>query len=69
MMRANLERMKKQVEAMHRGKLSMEAHLLDPALLQEALDFYAFSAKWLCSLADPDEKGYCTVASEIASNV
>lgn len=57
MMRANLDRMKKQLEVMHRGKLAMDAHLLDPMLLQAALNFYAFSAKWLCHLVDPEARG------------
>lgn len=56
-MQANLARMKQRREGMHRALLAIDAQLLDPRLIQAALNFYAFSAKWLCHLVDPENKG------------
>jgi len=64
-MRATLDNAKKQLEAMHKAKLAMEAHLLDPQLLQSALNFYAFSSKWLCHLVDKEKKGLPLAPPEI----
>jgi hypothetical protein len=47
----------------------MEAHLLDPRLLQAGLNFYAFSSKWLCHLVDPENKGYVCVHVVLVSCV
>jgi ubiquitin conjugation factor E4 B len=54
---AALERKRRQFEGMLQTRLGMDAQLLDPDLLQAALSFYAFSAKWLCHLVDPQAKG------------
>ncbi|KAL6045702.1 putative ubiquitin conjugation factor E4 [Balamuthia mandrillaris] len=56
-MDASLARLKSQVKAMLGGKFCMDAQLLDPELLQSALNFYAFSAKWLMHLVDPEQRG------------
>mgnify|MGYP001091181208 CR=1 FL=1 len=57
MAEAALNQLKAEFETLHKGKLAMDAQLLDPMMLQEALNFYAFSAEWLVHLVDPERKG------------
>jgi hypothetical protein len=46
------EYLRQQLEPMLLGKLTMEAVLFDPALVELILDFYSFTASWLLHLAD-----------------
>lgn len=46
-----------QMELLVRNVIAFDAVMLDPAMLQATLNFYAFVAQWLLRLIDPDAKG------------
>lgn len=39
-------------------QFAMDSILADPRTTQQVINFYAFTAEWLLSLVDPEQKGY-----------